>query len=143
MRATALGVWALRVCALSLAARTFVAIRLVSGRTIPVRAAACGGARSAGCFFDGYARTKTLAFTAVSSLWSVRIGDVAVGQPVLDRDRNIFIDRARVSLLFINTEFGQQIQYDVRLDFELPGQLINSDLQLHRLVYCVRKVFKH
>jgi len=65
-------------------------------------------------------------------LWSVRIGDTAVGQPVLDRDRNIFIDRARVSLLFINTEFGQQIQYDVRLDFELPGQLIDSDLQLHR-----------
>lgn len=37
-----------------------------------------------------------------------------------------------MSLLFVNTEFGQQIQYDVRLDFELPGQLIDSDLQLHR-----------
>jgi len=37
-----------------------------------------------------------------------------------------------MSLLLVNTEFGQQIQYNVRLDFELPGQLIDSDLQLHR-----------
>jgi len=77
-----------------LAASAFVAIRVVSRRSIPIGAAVAGSTGSARCFFNGYARTEALAFAAASPLWSVRIGVIAVSQAVLDRNRNILIDRA-------------------------------------------------
>jgi hypothetical protein len=53
-------------------------------------------------------------------------------EPVLNRDCDILVDRAGVGLLFVDAELRQQIQYYVRFDFQLPCQLIDSDLQLHR-----------
>jgi len=83
--------------------------------------------------FDGDGGVATLIFfLATSTRGAVRLGNSALAKTMLDRDRYILVDRAGVSLLFVNSEFGQQIQYYVRLDFELPGQLVDSDLQLHR-----------
>ena len=46
-------------------------------------------------------------------------------------DRHIFIYRAGVRLLFSDAQFGKPVEYFMRLDFQLPGQLVNANL-LHR-----------
>jgi hypothetical protein len=53
-------------------------------------------------------------------------------EAALDRDRYVFVDGAGMSLLFLNTELRQELEYPVWLDFQLPRQLIDSDFQLHR-----------
>lgn len=55
-----------------------------------------------------------------------------VSEPLFDRDRYIFVNRAGMGLLFLNAQLGQHLEDDVRLDLKLPGQLVNPDLQLHR-----------
>ena len=40
----------------------------------------------------------------------------------------IEVKRARVRFLFGDADFGQVVDQDFRLDLELPGQLVNSDL---------------
>jgi hypothetical protein len=40
----------------------------------------------------------------------------------------INIDRARVRLLFGDTDFGKVINQYLRFDFQLSRQLVNSDL---------------
>jgi hypothetical protein len=57
---------------------------------------------------------------------------VRVAEVPLDGDGDIFVDRAGVGLLFLNTEFGKQLENLVRLYFEFPSQLVNSNLQLHK-----------
>jgi hypothetical protein len=46
-------------------------------------------------------------------------------------DCNVFVDGAGVRLLFRDAKLGQQVEDLVRLDLQLPRQLINSDLS-HR-----------
>jgi hypothetical protein len=46
-------------------------------------------------------------------------------------DRHVFIDRAGVRLLFGDAKPGEQVQYFMGLHFQLPRQLVNSDLS-HR-----------
>jgi hypothetical protein len=46
-------------------------------------------------------------------------------------DRRVFVDGAGVRLFFGDAEFREQVQYFVGLDFQLPRQLVNSDLS-HR-----------
>ena len=46
-------------------------------------------------------------------------------------DRRVFVDGAGVRLFFRHAEFREQVQYFVGLDFQLPRQLVNSDLS-HR-----------
>ena len=65
-------------------------------------------------------------------------GDLNVGtdeallyEPILDVDRHVFINRAGVGLLFLNTQLREQFKDLVWLDFELPGQFVDSDF-LHR-----------
>jgi hypothetical protein len=38
------------------------------------------------------------------------------------------VERARVCLLLGYADFGQVVDQDFRLDLELPGQLVNSNL---------------
>jgi hypothetical protein len=45
--------------------------------------------------------------------------------------RDIFVNGAGVRLLFRDAELGEQVQDLVGLDFQLPRQLVNSDLS-HR-----------
>jgi len=45
-----------------------------------------------------------------------------------DRDRRGHVDGARVSLLFLDSRFGQKINDGLGLDLQLAGKLINSDL---------------
>jgi hypothetical protein len=40
----------------------------------------------------------------------------------------IEVERARVRFLLGYADFGEEVDQDFRLDLELPGQLINSDL---------------
>jgi hypothetical protein len=53
-------------------------------------------------------------------------------EPALDGNSNVLIDRAGVGLLFLHAELGQQLENPVRLHFQLPRQLVDPDLQLHR-----------
>jgi hypothetical protein len=46
-------------------------------------------------------------------------------------DRHVFIDGAGVRLLFSDAKPGEQVQYFMGLHFQLPRQLVNSDLS-HR-----------
>jgi len=64
-------------------------------------------------------------------------------EAVFDRQRNVLVDRARMGFLFLNSEVWQQVQDYIRFYFQLPRQLVNSDLQLHRMVYCVRTVVRY
>jgi hypothetical protein len=45
--------------------------------------------------------------------------------------RHIFVDGAGVRFLFGNPQFGEPFENFVSLDFQLPRQLVNSNL-LHR-----------
>jgi len=81
---------------------------------------------------DGYGRTAALTGALGNSGCS--------SKPVLDGRRDILVDGAGVCLLLLNAEIRQQVQNYVRFDFQLPRQLIDSDLQLHRMMYCVRTV---
>jgi hypothetical protein len=60
---------------------------------------------------------------------TVHWGLLAVKAPQPDRD--VFVDRAGVRLLLRNAKLWQAIQNFVRLDFQLPCQLVDSNL-LHR-----------
>lgn len=51
---------------------------------------------------------------------------MAVVPPQLDR--YIFVNRAGVGFLLDNTQFREQLQNFVGLDFQLPSQLVNSNL---------------
>lgn len=53
------------------------------------------------------------------------------GETPLQFNSDIFIDRAGVRLFLVHAHFGQQIEYDARLHFKFPRQLVDSDL-LHR-----------
>jgi hypothetical protein len=53
-------------------------------------------------------------------------------EPPLNSDCHVLVDRAGVGLLFLNAKLGQQLENLVRLDFQLPRQLVDPDLQLHR-----------
>jgi len=83
-------------------------------------------------FLNSDGRATAFFSLAVGPGRAVRFSNGALAQAVLYSDGYILVDRTGVGLLFINSEFRQQIQYDVRFDFELPGQLVDSDLQLHR-----------
>ena len=54
-----------------------------------------------------------------------------MAQQAAQLDRYVFIDGAGVRLLFGNAQFGQPVQDLVGLDFELPCQLVDSNL-FHR-----------
>jgi hypothetical protein len=54
-----------------------------------------------------------------------------MSQQAAQLDRHVFIDGAGVRLLFGDAQFGQPVQDLVGLDFELPCQLVDSNL-LHR-----------
>ena len=56
----------------------------------------------------------------------------AGSKAALDCQGNILVDRAGVGLFFLNAKLGQQLEDLVGLDLQLTGQLVNSDLQLHR-----------
>jgi len=60
---------------------------------------------------------------------SVHWGLLTVEAP--QPDRNVFVDRAGVRLLFRHAKFRQPVQNFVSLDFQLPCQLVDSNL-LHR-----------
>jgi hypothetical protein len=53
-------------------------------------------------------------------------------EAALDCQGDILVDRAGVGLFFLNAKLGQQLEDLVGLDLQLPRQLVNSDLQLHR-----------
>jgi hypothetical protein len=59
-----------------------------------------------------------------------RLGDFAA-IVAAKLDRRVFVDGAGVRLFFRDAEFREQVQYLVGLDFQLPRQLVNSDLS-HR-----------
>jgi hypothetical protein len=61
---------------------------------------------------------------------SRRLGDFAA-IVAAKLDRRVFVDGAGVRLFFRDAEFREQVQYFVGLDFQLPRQLVNSDLS-HR-----------
>jgi len=55
-------------------------------------------------------------------IWDV----VTVVPPQLDRD--IFVNRAGVSLFLSNSQFREELQNFVSLHFQLPSQLVNANL---------------
>jgi hypothetical protein len=59
-----------------------------------------------------------------------RIGNIVSVVPA-KLDDGFFVDGAGVRLLFGDAKLGEQVQYFVGLDFQLPRQLVNSDLS-HR-----------
>jgi hypothetical protein len=77
-----------------------------------------------GQFFDGHGGS------AVSLTTGLRT-DGGVEAP-LDGQGNVLVYRAGVRLLLLDAKLRQQLQYFIGLDFQLPGQLIDSDFQLHR-----------
>lgn len=61
----------------------------------------------------------------------IRTNESFLNEPLLDLNRNVFVDRTGVSLLLLHSQVRQQFENLVWLDFELPSQLIDSDF-LHR-----------
>jgi len=59
---------------------------------------------------------------------------------VFDSCRDIFVDGAGMRLLLLNAEVRQKIQNHIWFYFQFTRQLINPDLQLHRMMYCVGTV---
>jgi hypothetical protein len=55
-------------------------------------------------------------------------------QTLSQNERDILVDRARMRLLFLDTQFGQQVNDDAGLDFKFTCQLVNSNF-LHRADY--------
>lgn len=78
-----------------------------------------------GRFFNGDRGSAVLFLVAIRT-------DVDATDPLLDRERDVFVYRAGVRLLLLDAKLRQQLQYFVGLDFQLASQLINSDFQLHR-----------
>ena len=54
-------------------------------------------------------------------------GTAFAGEPATHDQRNVFIDRAGVCLLFGHAEFGEQIQDHVRFHLKLPRQLVDAN----------------
>jgi hypothetical protein len=52
-------------------------------------------------------------------------------QAVAQHQRDIFVNGARVRLLLLHAQFGQQIENGVRFHFQFPRQLVDPDF-LHR-----------
>jgi hypothetical protein len=52
-------------------------------------------------------------------------------QTLLHDNGYVFINGARMGLLFLNPKFRQQFKNPVWLDFQLSRQLIDSDFLLH------------
>jgi hypothetical protein len=57
-----------------------------------------------------------------------RTDAVFVPEPLLDDQRDIFVDRTGVRLLLGDAKLRKEFQNSVRLHFEFAGQLIDSDL---------------
>jgi hypothetical protein len=51
---------------------------------------------------------------------------------LLNGEGYVLVDRAGVRLFLLDAKLRQQLEYFVGLDFQLTGQLIDSDFQLHR-----------
>jgi hypothetical protein len=66
---------------------------------------------------------------------TIRGSPVFLGGPASEKAPELFgdilIDRAGMRLLLCNAEFGQLLKDQMRLDLQVPSQLINSNL-LHR-----------
>jgi hypothetical protein len=78
-------------------------------------------------------RDSDTAILGIAAILPVVIRDGAfVSESLLDCDGHVFINRAGMRLLLLDTEFRQQLQDLVRLDLKLACQLVNSDLQLHK-----------
>ena len=58
---------------------------------------------------------------------------VSVPEDTAQAHRYVFVDRAGMGLLFGDPQFGEPVKDFVRLDFQLPRQLINANL-LHKKV---------
>jgi hypothetical protein len=52
---------------------------------------------------------------------------IAASQAAAHFERDIVIERTRVSLLLSDTELRQEVQDHVRLDLQLARQLVNAD----------------
>jgi hypothetical protein len=46
---------------------------------------------------------------------------------LLDRGGDVVFDRAGMGLLFLHTQFREQVKNQIRFDLQLTGQLIDSD----------------
>jgi hypothetical protein len=78
-------------------------------------------------------RDDHAAVIGIAAVLPVMIRDGAfVPEPLFDGDGHVFVNRAGMRLLLLNTELRQQLQNFVRLDLKLACQLVNSDLQLHK-----------
>ena len=90
----------------------------------PRRASAIsGGGRLGGLFRHGGLRLG----------FGFQIGHIESVQPA-QLDGHVFVDGAGVRLLFGDAQFGEPVQDFVSLDFQLPRQLVDSNL-LHRKNY--------
>jgi hypothetical protein len=69
--------------------------------------------------------------TVVIVVMRVVVAAACARQTLLDDNGYIFIDGARMGLLFLNPKFRQQFKNPVWLDFQLSRQLIDSDFLLH------------
>jgi hypothetical protein len=65
-----------------------------------------------------------------------RFGMFAIGNLMTEEppqfESDIFVDRAGVGLLLRYAQFGKLVQDLMRFDFQLPSQLINANLLLHK-----------
>jgi hypothetical protein len=77
-------------------------------------------------FCDGRGRGRVAALGCRRT----RIG-IGVAIMTAKLDGRVFIDGAGVRLLFGDAKLGEEVQYFVGLYFQLPRQLVNSDLS-HR-----------
>jgi hypothetical protein len=59
------------------------------------------------------------------------IGNLMTEEPP-QFESDIFVDRAGVGLLLRYAQFGKLVQDLMRFDFQLPSQLINANLLLHK-----------
>jgi hypothetical protein len=60
-----------------------------------------------------------------------RTYSVTPDQAVPQFNCNVFVNRAGMRLLFLHTQFRQQIENDARFHFKLPRQLVDPNF-LHR-----------
>jgi hypothetical protein len=79
------------------------------------------------CLFGLFGHGHGAPLVILGSGAGFRVGNI---QPIKtpQADRHVFVDGAGMRLLFRDAQLGEPVQDFVSLDFQLPGQLVDSNL---------------
>lgn len=85
------------------------------------------GSRQSGfhVFFTLLVANLKVVFLLEAAWFRRRVG---YAKMLAQQDRDVFVDRAGMGLLFRNAQLGQEVQDPAGLDLQLPREFVDSDL---------------